>query len=184
MLPKMKHEKTQKNGNQLLRDAFINAFLQEMQYNHTPSTGSIFIFPALVNNTDKPHVKKSALSTEPQRSIIEQLQFLMNNVGLNISQLSDLLKVGRPSIYKWLDGSEIRRANLSRLEDIYYILSFWNNKYGVKIGSYLYKKIDKLSLYDLLIADVIEIERAKELSIKLNLILLGANDRAAQRRRN
>lgn len=184
MLPKINKPNGRQNEGRLLRDDYISAFLREMQYNTTPSTGSIFIFPSFSNHTDKSVVTKKASYADTQISILEQLQFLMDNVGLNISQLSDLLKVGRPTIYNWLDGADIRRGNLSRLEDLYYIFMPWNNKYDVKIGSHLYKKVDgKLSLYDLLMADIIEVARAKELSIRLNRILIGASDRAAERRK-
>lgn len=190
MLPDKRSEKVHLNSKPLLMVDFIRVYLQDMRYESASSTRTVLKFSGIVSSNEKGgakaenQAKKMPVSVELQVSVTAQLQFLIDVVGVNVSQLSDLLKVGRPSIYKWLQGADIRRANFSRLEALHSIFQSWNNQFGVTLGQYLYKKIDgQLSLYDLLIIDEIDIARAKEFAVKLNHILLEAYDRAELRRR-
>lgn len=184
MLPKRTCDNTHfHNDNRLLQD-FNKGYLKDRQYDKQygflPNTELLFSDMRTHRIHKINDIEIEVKATLPN-SQITQLKFLIDVVGLNISQLSALLKVGRPSIYAWLEGAKIRQANLSRFDLLYDIFKTWNAKF--KLGAYLYKKIDgQLSLYDLLCSDSIKPESVKKHVKKINKILLGAYNRAEQRR--
>jgi len=55
-------------------------------------------------------------------SIAEQARELLAALSLNKTQLADILRVSRPTLYDWLDGKEPQPTNAKRLKDLLTLL--------------------------------------------------------------
>lgn len=82
----------------------------------------------------------------------EMLSLIRANLSLNISELSLVMQVERPTIYAWINGSAKPRAqHLERLQVIFELARFWMQNTQEQLGAYLhYKRQDELSILDLL----------------------------------
>ncbi|WP_438967021.1 hypothetical protein [Flavobacterium sp.] len=83
-----------------------------------------------------------------------QLKQLKRYLGLNILELAAILRVSRPTIYKWMETEEInvRQVNQERLNRLYEIGKAWKAKKLGRLGSYLHKPLGQssISLFSLL----------------------------------
>lgn len=52
-------------------------------------------------------------------STAEQLDYLRDNLGLSITDLSELLGVARPTVYAWLKGADVRSEHTERLASLF-----------------------------------------------------------------
>lgn len=135
-------------------------------------------------------IGKEALSQEQsQRSFRkvkntkDQIEYLRSTFGFNVSQLVTILKVKRPTIYKWLENKKPNRRNQERLDIIYSSFSVWGEDKIGRVGGYLYKKLGKgLSLHDILIKESIDETLAKEYVLKIKETL--STNRALSIKRN
>ena len=80
--------------------------------------------------------------------------------GLSVSQLAEVLKVKRQTVYLWLDSSEqprIQLRNRQRLIDIHALATAWNQLCSRPAGRWLHHTIPGLgSLLDLMSTDRLE----------------------------
>lgn len=80
---------------------------------------SSFIFDCRFTQASSPSLSSQAVSGEFQRllslPVMEQMQELQAALALNKSQLAQVLRVTRPTVYDWLRGKEPNEANADRL---------------------------------------------------------------------
>ena len=84
----------------------------------------------------------------------EQIQSLKDYMGLNISEISAILLIARPTIYEWLENKELKLKgdNQERLNEIYYICQKWKDKKVGQMNSRFHDPVlHKKSLFDLLV---------------------------------
>lgn len=66
------------------------------------------------------------LGVEP--TLDEMLVGIRTRLGLNITQLAEVLRVERPTVYSWLKSTgEIRSGNRQRIRDIWKVALDWGN---------------------------------------------------------
>jgi len=65
---------------------------------------------------------------------VNMLAEIRANLSLNVTELAEILKVERPTIYSWMDGKSPRAAKTERLHDIYRIAMEWRKKSALPIG--------------------------------------------------
>lgn len=101
-------------------------------------------------------------------SFKEKIIELRRVTGLNILEMSSVLKVSRPAMYSWMDGTvEIKpnKANcdaLDRLNILHSIFLNWNSAKLGRLTSYLYQPMENnQSLFALLTADTINAKTIK-----------------------
>ncbi len=85
---------------------------------------------------EKPNIKINS------RPIADQIQFIREVLAINMSDLADLLKVTRPTIYAWLEGRQEPKAEsllqISRIE----IISAEIKKYAIsRMDTFLHRPI-------------------------------------------
>lgn len=183
---------------QLKQDYFIKLFYQG---NNHEGTGQVVVIHLPVNNYNLLNNAKlgsnsaikpqDLLASEDRLSIYlpgvenakSQIEYLKNYFGFNVSQLAAILDVKRPTIYEWLENKEPNRSNQERLDVIYSL--FYEGEIGesLRIGTYLYKKIDKSkSLWDLLLEKNIDEVLARKFFSKIKQILLASKKLSANRK--
>lgn len=75
-----------------------------------------------------------------------QISSLRKMMGLNISEIAEILHVSRPTIYGWVDSEiSLRNDHQVRLNDIYDICVFWTKKEIGYLTTYLHKKSNNQS---------------------------------------
>jgi len=65
----------------------------------------------------------SALSAVMALSVADQARELLAALSLNKSQLAEVLRVSRPTVYDWLDGKEPNAPNAERLTTLIRVLA-------------------------------------------------------------
>lgn len=56
-------------------------------------------------------------------SVVVSFKEFRNKIGLNLTELSNILQVKRPTIYEWLESENIpNQKNQQRLDKIYELL--------------------------------------------------------------
>jgi len=98
-------------------------------------------------------VYKNVETSSDSIAISEQLHEIKSKLGLNLSQLSKILDVSRPQLYKWLEGKVIpqREGFNQRITDLH----SWLNLIPVEHGKYFGKLAnryvsDKHTVFDIL----------------------------------
>lgn len=72
----------------------------------------------------------------PVESNVEKLESIRDRVGLNMTDLSSILGVSRPTIYAWLQGQEPRPEYINRISEL--------REVAEKVGGYNLPRIKKL----------------------------------------
>ena len=104
-------------------------------------------------------------SEQPKEdSIRVQIENLRRKMGLNISEIAEVLFVTRPTIYEWLgnEDAKLHSFNQQRLNLIYELFLIWDKKNIGRIGSnYFHKMImsENKSLFMLLTEEELNKER-------------------------
>lgn len=109
--------------------------------------------------------KKPVLSVVNNVAISEQLHEIKEKLGLNLSQLSKILGVSRPQLYKWLEGAVVpqRDSFNQKISDIYSLLDLIPSEHGKYFGKLANRYVsDKGTVFDIL-SDP-ELDRNKFLS--------------------
>ena len=95
-------------------------------------------------------------------SVVEQMQELLAALSLNKSQLAQVLRVARPTLYDWFRGSEPSAINAARIHTLLSVLA----RSGVSAANPLNTRfvrrpmdLDAPSLIELLSADLLDEER-------------------------
>ena len=103
-----------------------------------------------------------------------QINDLRIYLGLNISQIANIFKVKRVTIYSWINGKNPSRYNQKKLNKLYYFCKIWRS-YGINRGLdncfYQYYGCDK-SLIDLLSEDNLNEELIIQIFSKIKDIYL------------
>lgn len=95
-------------------------------------------------------------------SISRQLYSIKENLGLNLSQLSKILNVSRPQLYKWLEGDVIpqREAFNHKITDIYSLLNVVPHKHGKYFGKLANRYVsEKYTVLDVLMDSALNKEK-------------------------
>jgi hypothetical protein len=82
-----------------------------------------------------------------------QINALKKHIGFNMSEIAAILKVGRPTVYEWLEAEtpKLRENNRKRLDELYGVYEKWAETGLGRLDAYLRKTIiDNKSLFDLL----------------------------------
>lgn len=99
------------------------------------------------------------ISKEPRPSndgnvaISGQLQEIKDKLGLNLSQLSKILDVSRPQLYKWLEGKVVpqREGSNQKISDIYSLLDLIPSEHGRYFGKLANRYVsDERTVFDIL----------------------------------
>jgi predicted transcriptional regulator len=113
-------------------------------------------------------------------SLENQVEFLRKDIGFNISELSDILHVSRPTVYEWQYSAfpNIQKENRIRLEEIYEVCIKWEKTNLGAIGNNLRRIMyqDK-SLFDLLKEENLDRTSISEIFSLLKEIMQKTQDR-------
>jgi len=86
-------------------------------------------------------------------AISEQIHEIKSKLGLNLSQLSRVLDVSRPQLYKWLEGKVIpqREGFNQRIADLHSWLNLIPAEHGIYFGKLANRYVsNKLTVFDIL----------------------------------
>jgi transcriptional regulator with XRE-family HTH domain len=95
-------------------------------------------------------------------SIIEQMQELLAALSLNKSQLAQILRVTRPTMYDWFQGKEPNAANAERMHTLLRILARSSVSGATPLNARFVRQpmdLDEPALIDLLSDDEIDEDR-------------------------
>lgn len=110
----------------------------------------------------------------------EQVEFLRKDIGFNISELSSILHISRPTVYEWIDSESpnIQTENQIRLNEIYDVCAKWKETNLGRIGNNLRRIMyqDK-SLFDLLKEENLDRTSISEIFSLLKEIMQKNQDR-------
>lgn len=67
----------------------------------------------------------------------EQIVGIQRYLSLNVTGLSSVLRVGRPTVYSWMRGVQPQGAHLQRIEQVYRIARSWRAMSSSPVGAYL-----------------------------------------------
>lgn|SRR5208282_1588589 len=67
----------------------------------------------------------------------EQIAGIQRYLSLNVTDLSSVLQVGRPTVYAWMRGVQPQDAHFQRIEQVYRIARSWRAMSGSPVGAYL-----------------------------------------------
>lgn len=94
-------------------------------------TGALRVFQSSKNIEGKHDV----------RTLSDDVATIKAAFGLSVSQLAEVLKVKRPTIYSWIDSGQapdsLRKANRERLSELCGFAKAWNEEVHVPPGKYL-----------------------------------------------
>lgn len=94
--------------------------------------------------------------TEKQKVLSAQdcIRALKNILGLTISDLAQIMMVGRPAIYEWLSGVQPRPKSLERLWQLHGLTQLWSQVSNAPLGNRVHAPFsDGHTLYGLLTSD-------------------------------
>ena len=97
--------------------------------------------------------KEPVLSDAGNVAISEQLQEIKDKLGLNLSQLSKILDVSRPQLYKWLEGKVVpqREGFNQKISDIHSLLNLIPSEHGKYFGKLANRYVsDERTVFDIL----------------------------------
>jgi hypothetical protein len=64
--------------------------------------------------------------TPIHRTIADQVSFIKSEIGLNMTELADVLRVRRPTVYAWIGGREtLQPHHEARVQQIYDLSTRW-----------------------------------------------------------
>lgn len=95
-------------------------------------------------------------------SVVEQMQELLAALSLNKSQLAQVLRVTRPTMYDWFQGKEPNAANTDRLHGVLRILARSSVSGAAPLSARFVRQsmgLDAPSIIDLLAAEELDEER-------------------------
>ena len=82
---------------------------------------------------------ETALFTRTERgrtlSAKDCIRALKSILGLTLSDLAEIMLVGRPAVYDWLDGAQPRQKSLARLWELHGVAQLWSQMTKVPLGS-------------------------------------------------
>lgn len=120
--------------------------------NEPSSSGSAYVVVILTQ-----------LESQGDFNPVEQIKFLKDELGFNISEIAEILLATRPSIYNWLNGDKPMLKHQERLDEVYNLLNEWKK---TSLGPIAYLSRRKLnnnsSLFSLLCSDAINYGEIKE----------------------
>jgi hypothetical protein len=96
---------------------------------------------------------------------VQEMVERLRDDGLPIAAIAEIAKVGRKTVYSWLDGTGVRNANADRIETLYRILAtaavdyrslyrVWNRKLGH--GSSIKQFLCAEDISEMAISDALE----------------------------
>lgn len=166
---------------------------------HVDRYGYTYFLPS--SNLGLPELKaeeESAVS-----SVSKQIAFIQVNLSFNISELSKVLEVQRPTIYSWANGSSTPSAsNQERINTVYGLAKLWKEKtqrpigeqrklplkYGLSVTDLLMEsEIDKRgisAMFDRLGKNVSPQSSRKTFSVRKLARQYGFKERSKQQKRN
>ena len=100
-------------------------------------------------------------------------------LSFNVTELAALLHVERPTIYSWLSGGRIRRANRARIGRIYQLAASWWGLSKEPLGNRLHLRIKGgRSAFEILVEDPID-----ETAVSTAWVLLSAQSAKVEKPR-
>ena len=127
-----------------------------------------------------PLKKQETFNTETTQ---DQLNNLRKYIGFNISEISNMLLVKRPTIYEWLESNnEPSQKNQARLNIIYNLFKNHFYQQSPKIKNFLYKKTyNEESLFSLLTKEYIDEPLIKKIALNIQESLLMQQQKRTER---
>jgi hypothetical protein len=117
----------------------------------------------------------------------EQINDLRKCMGLNISEIAEILHNTRTTIYEWLntDNPNLRPENQERLDQIHKICLYWKKKDLGRLSGYTHKiTLEDQSLFHLLITDIIHEKIIYRVLDSIANTILNARKQESQREEN
>ena len=110
--------------------------------------------PAIILTSHEDAAKDEANQTP---YTVEQLSDFRKILGLNVSELANVLRGQRPTIYQWQRGNKLRPKNAHRLGELHTLAVQYRDKGISNASRYLHVPQDGApSLFDLLNADILD----------------------------
>ena len=126
------------------------------------STGSYAHANALSGKSFRPQAVEESRNHHEASSVdqipytAEQLSDLRNVFGLNVSELANVMRVQRPTIYQWQRGTKLRPKNARRLGELHDIATEYREKAVASAARYLHAPQGGApALFDLLRTEVL-----------------------------
>jgi predicted transcriptional regulator len=117
-------------------------------------------------------------------SVADQARELLAALSLNKSQLADVLRVSRPTVYDWLEGKEPNVSNAERLTTLLCVLK----EVGITSASPLHPRFvrqplaeEASALIDILCGDVLDVSAIKTLARDAKELVHRAEKRRVER---
>lgn len=107
-------------------------------------------------------------------------------LSLNMTELSHILRVERPTVYAWMKGSaRPHTGNLERLERVHNLARAWRAMSAVPPGRYVRERFDGgQSLMDYLSADVLDEQAIRRAFARIKPAIDGERAEKSARRRS
>lgn len=64
----------------------------------------------------------------------EMLASIRSDLSLNVSELAQVLRVQRPTVYAWMSGGKLRRQHTERLLDVHELAREWRARHNLPLG--------------------------------------------------
>jgi hypothetical protein len=100
---------------------------------------------------------------EPTVDVRGQLTLIRSSFGLSITELAQVLKVERPTIYTWLRQTvRPHEQNRRRLDLVYELADFWRSLSSASLAHLRHQRVPGgSSLLELLVSENVDTERVK-----------------------
>lgn len=135
-----------------------DALLANLFFTTDAQTGAPTVY-ILVNNSNDTVMEDGV-------SITVQLQKIKEKFGLNLSQLSKVLNVSRPQLYKWLEGESVPQRDdfNQKITSMFSLLGLVPDEHGKYFGKLAKRYVsDEKTVFDVLIDP--ELDKGKLLAV-------------------
>ncbi|MGO4309141.1 hypothetical protein AB4Z35_04570 [Pseudomonas sp. KB_15] len=96
--------------------------------------GAIFLIdghPVLIS-TPREHAAPAVQEKTETLSLVDQLNAIKDFLGLTVTQISELFKVTRKTVYDWYDGADPRPNFVARISALYHLVRSRADKLDLK----------------------------------------------------
>lgn len=98
----------------------------------------------------------------------ETLKVVREAFGFNVTEVSEIFGVSRPTVYKWLKGGDVKREVYSKMQALAAVAAHWQQNVGAEGMSFLldYKgpQADQISIREAWKDEVLDSQHLRELT--------------------
>lgn len=119
-------------------------------------------------------------AVQPLKLALEECPaYIKKSFGMNVTDVSKVFGISRPTAYKYLDGDIPSGDNSKMIEELYLLAELWNSESGgLKLGMEFKRDYHNKSLYNLLVEK--DYQRAKKLIVEIAAVVSTRQTRAVK----